>query len=950
VGAYFKIRNAFHFKKTQPAESHILVQAFNAGLTAAVVLQNTTAIPSAGEFSSVVLWTDSAGADVGAFSDAPNDQVIYCNGVDNCIWGGDEMFCAAFITSTAAITDTATNPKDRTDIINNTKTDIENYIVIGSSASAYPPAQSNTYVKSTTKSSTSYWPYYATDPTLSLVGADTSNSWLSGSGATTNQRFHIDLGGGTIVKRIYYENAHNSGATTTRGVQNFTFWGSNDAAAFAELTYAIDTNWTELTLSSNVMLQHVAANTADPHYITVTNTTAYRYYAFKFADNYGGGTYMGVRRLELKLTASNDTTFAVGSTRPLQGMKIYVVSGLENVTASTLTGSEWDGVAWAALSLTDNTDTGASLAQTGTVTWSSTVTTSKPKYLEGYYLYWYQFALDAGEAAVYRITLDAPFQNIVDIWDGTFRAIAGCYLYTTAYADNTLRVFDDIYTSTDTSTYMDVSSLTATTKYVEVGFTAKQTGLLLNLPPDYVNTAAGTDVAIYYWDGETYQSVGSVSDGTKGVGTISLAQSGVMSWNNVSLANETRKTVNNSALLYFYRLVWDTTLDSTTRIYYIAGIPATEEIEGYKFGVYAAERAMLGCDNYEKKNEIRISAQKAPDVWNGDDSFRIEVGTDDALTCAAAISAQYASNIYNFVLTFKSSETWIMKWAQTSAGTEWERFQISSTVGCPAPLTLRTVSASFGKDINQSKMVGIWRGNDGIYVSNGQSPMLVSQDIRNVFDQSKTPHVNLEMLNKEASFISQDNSILEYHWLWASGTSTTLDKEYALDLHKWRWFEVDRTSGKYLQCAAETSDTYGNYYVYGCVDAGYMYRLENGTSFDSNLITCTMQSGDQILEPNDPLTETEILMGNMVALSHTDTTTAEITHYIDGATSGSDYSLSLANSTHRMANSIVDIYSTPGVFHSFRVVWSSATDTLKFVPMILAVFFRRVRDHIRSVN
>ena len=165
--------------------------------------------------------------------------------------------------------------------------------------SQYPLAQSDTYVKATTKQSTNYWQYYTTDPTKSLIGTWDPNTWLSDG--NTNQRFHIDLGSAKIIKRIYYENLHHGGSLTNKGVQNFTLWGSNTGAgSFDDLVYGNDEGWTELTVSRNTFDQHIAADQADPKYITVMNITPYRYYAFKFADNYGGADYMGVRRIELQ--------------------------------------------------------------------------------------------------------------------------------------------------------------------------------------------------------------------------------------------------------------------------------------------------------------------------------------------------------------------------------------------------------------------------------------------------------------------------------------------------------------------------------------------------------------------------------------------------------------------------------------------------------------------------
>jgi len=167
--------------------------------------------------------------------------------------------------------------------------------------SKYPTAHTADYVKATTTFGAGYYPYYATDPERSVTGGCNGLEWLSDDTEVTNQRFHIDLGSAKIISRIYYENSHNSGADTNHGVQNFIFQGSNTGAGtFDDLVYANDEGWTTLTTSQSTFDEHVGADQADPKYITVTNNTAYRYYAFKFADNYGDATFMGVRRIELQ--------------------------------------------------------------------------------------------------------------------------------------------------------------------------------------------------------------------------------------------------------------------------------------------------------------------------------------------------------------------------------------------------------------------------------------------------------------------------------------------------------------------------------------------------------------------------------------------------------------------------------------------------------------------------
>ena len=173
--------------------------------------------------------------------------------------------------------------------------------------SVYPPAQSDTYVKATSYLVVAAYlghPYYATNPTGPLFGSSAIyNEWLTDEETNTNQRFQIDLGSAKTIKRIYYENEHYYGATV-RGVKNFTFWGSNTDAAFADTVWLSDSDmvtegWTNLTTDTSLFQEHIIADQPDPHYIMVTNTTAYRYYAFKFADNYTGNQ-MGVRRIELQ--------------------------------------------------------------------------------------------------------------------------------------------------------------------------------------------------------------------------------------------------------------------------------------------------------------------------------------------------------------------------------------------------------------------------------------------------------------------------------------------------------------------------------------------------------------------------------------------------------------------------------------------------------------------------
>jgi hypothetical protein len=201
--------------------------------------------------------------------------------------------------------------------------------------SQYPPAHNSTYVKATTRYDANHAEYMATDPAKTLTGTWDANVWLSQNTVITNQRFHIDLGAAKIIERIYYENAHSIGGFTAYGIKNFTLWGSNDAAAFADLDYSHDTGWTQISLDSSQFAQHVAADQADPKYILTIGATPFRYYAFKIADGWGGETTIGVRRLVLQSRVT-----AIKSINGLAKASIKSINGLAIGSVKTFNGLE----------------------------------------------------------------------------------------------------------------------------------------------------------------------------------------------------------------------------------------------------------------------------------------------------------------------------------------------------------------------------------------------------------------------------------------------------------------------------------------------------------------------------------------------------------------------------------------------------------------------------------
>lgn len=250
----------------------------------------------------------------------------------------------------------------------------------------------------------------------------------------------------------------------------------------------------------------------------------------------------------------------IASTRPLKGIKFYVKTA--NGTASTSTVKYWNGSAWAAVAnFSDGTRPGTiSLAQTGTMAFDSTVDVAKVAYIEGMSLYFYLVELSAGSATLYHVTNDAPFQPILDIWDGIYRTCITLQASrSSVYEDYTI----EINTASNQAYPIQalLGGLTSSDFVIGI-FEERMTALSITMIAGMTNTTAAT-VTIYYWSGTAWVSVGTVTDGTLASGA-SMNQSGVMSWNAPAETSEKAQTLFGVSG-YAYKIKWSATLTDRAR-------------------------------------------------------------------------------------------------------------------------------------------------------------------------------------------------------------------------------------------------------------------------------------------------------------------------------------------------------------------------------------------------
>jgi len=321
-------------------------------------------------------------------------------------------------------------------------------------------------------------------------------------------------------------------------------------------------------------------------------------------------------------------------------------------------------------------------------------------------------------------------------------------------------------------------------------------------------------------------------------------------------------------------------------------------------------------------------------VYNGNDSVFIYFGESGELTCGAELFSQFGSSLYSLILMFKDYETWIVSGAEPS---EWANntFMLSSTIGCPAPMTLKSINLAAEPGAGINRTLAIWQGANGIYMSDGRAPIPIHGDIKEYFDPTDDRCISPYYVGDSIGWVDPVNQ--EYHWLFARGDkATSINAEMVYDIRRNRWFEIDR--GSDLRFGVLVHDTYGNAYNYGFFDTGYMNRLEYGETFDGTAITGTVEFGDIAL--GGLAYETQLDKVKLIAKAKTSTTnTITFTHTADTGTTTTTKALSPAKSGYRLAipEWVGKVIGDP--FHSFKFEMTTSNEAIGFEPIAAVITY-----------
>jgi len=331
----------------------------------------------------------------------------------------------------------------------------------------------------------SVYSLYKSNNTAAVPNQDTFSSFLALSGSNT----------------VNFSNAPDGSMVALDGTTNY-IWGGNEARC-----------------ASFINFDAVPVPPSPPSFFydftTQVNNTAVN------ANNIA----------TLVADSSGNTSLYIGSIRPLQGVKFYIQTG--NNTNATADVKQWTGTAWSSVSsLSDGTEilgpiinghgTHKTMAQTGEISWSSTVSTSKLTVINNIALYYYKFTFTGMPSGVQVsfCTVDAPVQPIVDVWDGSERTIVSLTNFNTnvGYEDYTIGVLKRDYDPNNSLSYWNAYKHGlggGPQDCIYLAFMEPMRGFIINIPDtNFRNVVSSSTMTVQYWNGSSWVNVTSLIDGT----------------------------------------------------------------------------------------------------------------------------------------------------------------------------------------------------------------------------------------------------------------------------------------------------------------------------------------------------------------------------------------------------------------------------------------------------
>ena len=242
-----------------------------------------------------------------------------------------------------------------------------------------------------------------------------------------------------------------------------------------------------------------------------------------------------------------NTGMLLFTTRP--ATSFYFLMKSRNVQTSAMRFLYWGGESFINVKsslYTDGTDnSGKTLGRDGRFELDSDIDIDnmKPFHFGGLYLYCYYMEPTEASVEIINITAGIPFQTCKDNWDGIYRQPILCRVWrnkNSKFEDFTLQVNKDSDTNNPMGAILDGLS---TDDYMEVMFEERMSAMWFDILAGKENHAATSALTCQYWDGGDYATVSVLRDESLS-SSVTLAKSGLLSWNPPSESAESKKSID----------------------------------------------------------------------------------------------------------------------------------------------------------------------------------------------------------------------------------------------------------------------------------------------------------------------------------------------------------------------------------------------------------------------
>lgn len=491
---------------------------------------------------------------------------------------------------------------------------------------------------------------------------------------------------------------------------------------------------------------------------------------------------------------------------------------------------------WADTSATDGTASGgACLAVDGDITWSQP-SDEIPTMLFGTVGFWYQIrvsaALDA-EVEISGCTFQSPWTDLVNVWDGV--PLDGIEaMVETGSGDGIFYTYG--------AASVDVGSLESGAKVV-VAATDPVEGIYIDVG-SVPHTGTAPTITVKYWDGDSFESVGTVNDSTDG-----LYHSGWLRFPRQA-SIQPLMFEGTQYYAYWYEITFNQALTASMNI----GIQLMPYFTVDDFGPAGISNAAWrehSCYVFDQFSEyVYITPSSQPLVLNGTEFGILETG--DGRANRVLTMTPFFNNLFVWQEE-KGVEGGTTTVFQGYDPTTYGKLILSTRIGIlnsKCSVMVEGVKTAATKD-EPVQTVMCWMSRYGVCMSNGTTIWIISDDIQNYFDPTETECIRRGY--EDQHWVEYDSMYNLLRIGLVSGESATVPNVFlAFDLTDQVWY-FD-TLGQELSCMREIESGSGDKpitQIGGGTDDGTIYILNTGqndvsTAIDS-LIDIELNYNGQIL-------------------------------------------------------------------------------------------------------